>query len=437
MATKPAVSASLKFATRSLIVLVLVNIVNFYDRQVPGALAEPIRREFNLSDAQIGWIGSTFIWVYAFIGLPLGWLADRGSRKKLLAAGVALWGLLTGYAAWATSYALLVFSRLGVGVGEAACAPTATSWIGDLFPPSRRARPLALFMLGVPVGGALSFFLSGPIAQAFGWRMAMIAAAIPALLLVPVVLLLQEPERGAAETSPAKNRGSVSELLAIPTFWWIIASGVLVNFSLYAVGTFLPAFLGRVHHLNVARAGIATGMVYAVGGILGGTIGGTWGDRIVHHRPDGRMLIAAGAALAAVPLSYFGVRQQFGALALAIPLLALAYGALNMYYGLVYASIQDIVAPALRGTAMAIYFLVMYMGGASFGPLLTGRLSDMMAHRAALAAGSVKVTEAFKAIGLQQAMLLVIPALALLLALVLWAGSRSIVKDAQRTRQNT
>ncbi len=432
MATKPAVSPSVKFATRSLIVLVLVNIVNFYDRQVPGALAEPIRHEFGLTDAQIGWISSTFIWVYAFIGLPLGWLADKGSRKKLLAAGVALWGLLTGYAAWAASFALLVFSRLGVAVGEAACAPTATSWIGDLFPPARRARPLALFMLGVPVGGALSFFFSGPIAQAFGWRQAMIAAAIPALLLVPVLLLLPEPERGASETGHAASDGSVRKLLTIPTFWWIILSGILVNFSLYAVGTFLPAFLGRVHHLNVARAGIATGLVYAVGGILGGTLGGTWGDRIVHHRPDGRMLIAAGAAFLAVPLSYFGVRQQLGALAWAVPLLALAYGALNMYYGLVYASIQDIVAPALRGTAMAIYFWAMYMGGASFGPLLTGKLSDMMARRAALAAGSGKVTEAFKAVGLQQAML-IIPVLSLLLAGVLWAGSRSIVKDAEQT----
>lgn len=434
MATKPAVSPSVKFATRSLIVLVLVNIVNFYDRQVPGALAEPIRHEFHLTDAQIGWIGSVFIWLYAIVGVPLGRLADTRSRKKLLAAGVTLWGVLTGYAAWATSYALLVFSRLGVGVGEAACAPAATSWIGDLFPPQRRARPLALFMLGVPVGGALSVFLSGPIAQAFGWRKAMIAAAIPALLLAPVLLLLPEPERGASETRPIAGRDSIARLLAIPTFWWIILSGVLVNFSLYAVGTFLPAFLGRVHHLNVAGAGVATGVIYAVGGILGGIIGGTWGDRIVHHRPDGRMLIAAGAALAAVPLSYFGIRQHLGAIALAIPLLALAYGALNMYYGLVYASLHDIVAPALRGTAMSLYFLAMYLGGASFGPLLTGKLSDHMARRAALAAGSAKVTEVFKAIGLQQAML-VIPVLSLLLALVLWAGSRSIVKDVEQTQQ--
>jgi MFS family permease len=118
-------------------------------------------------------------------------------------------------------------------------------------------------------------------------------------------------------------------------------------------------------------------------------------------------------------------------LALAVLLLALTYGLLNMYYGLVYASIQDIVAPALRGTTMAIYFLFMYLGGASLGPVITGRLSDLMANRAAALARAEKVTEAFRAAGLQQAML-VIPGLALALGLVLWAGSRSIVKDVER-----
>jgi predicted MFS family arabinose efflux permease len=428
MATKAAVTPRPRSAVAPLLVLVLVNIVNFYDRHVPGALAEPIRHEFHLTDAQLGWIGSVLIWLYALVGLPLGRLADTSSRKRLLSGGLALWGLLTGYAAWTKTFALLVFSRLGVGVGEAACAPAATSWIGDLFPPERRAKPLALFMLGVPIGGALSFFFSGPIALKFGWRIAMIAAAVPALLLIPAVLLIREPERGASEAVTAPP-GSAWKLLAIPTFWWIVLSGILVNFSLYAVGAFLQAFFQRTHHLNVAQGGIFTGVVYAVGGILGGVLGGMWGDRVVARgRADGRMLIAAAGALIAAPLSYFGFRQGYGALAIAVPLLALAYGALNMYYGLVYASLHDIVAPALRGTAMAVYFLVMYLGGASFSPLLTGTLSDAMARRAATVAGSAKVTEAYRAIGLQQAML-VIPVFSLLLAAVLWAGSRSILKD--------
>ena len=112
-------------------------------------------------------------------------------------------------------------------------------------------------------------------------------------------------------------------------------------------------------------------------------------------------------------------------------MLTVAYGALNSYYGLVYSSIHDIVPPAQRGTTMALYFMLMYMCGASFGPYLTGHISDLMAHRAAEAAGSAVVTEAFKAIGLQQAMI-VIPILAVALAIVLWAGSRTIIRDMQR-----
>jgi len=437
MATSTAVAPSTRLARMSLIILVLINVVNFYDRNVGGALAEPMRREFGLNDTQIGWLGTAFTLLYAVIGLPLGWMADKGSRKKLLAAGLAVWGALTGMAAWAVNVPMLVISRLGLGVGEAACAPTSTSWIGDLFPAERRSKPLALFMLGVPVGGALSYFFSGPIAQARGWRSAMIVAAIPALLLAPVVLLLREPHRGAAETKQSATAGQVSiwqvmgRLLSIPTFLWIIASGALVNFNLYAIGTFLPAFLGRIHHLNVARAGIATGMVYMLGGVAGGTVGGFWGDSIVSRGAHQRMFVAALAALAAAPFAYFGIRQGLGALTLAVVMLTISYGLLNMYYGLVYASIQDIVAPVQRGMAMAVYFLFMYLLGASFGPYLTGKLSDAMAHRAALAAGSPTVTEAFKAVGLQQAMF-VIPVLSVALGLVLWAGSKTMVRDAAR-----
>jgi MFS family permease len=220
------------------------------------------------------------------------------------------------------------------------------------------------------------------------------------------------------------------QVLRIPSFWWIAISGALVNFNLYAVATFFPPLFGRIHRLGVARAGIATGVIYAVGGVLGGLLAGIWGDRIVRRSRGGRMLVAAGATLLSAPLSYFGIHQGYGQVALAVTLLTVAYGLLNMYYGLVYASIQDIVPPALRGTSMAMYFLVMYLGGASWGTVIIGKLSDGFALRAAHLAGAAGVTETFKAIGLQQA-LLVVPALSLALGLVLWAGSRTMEKDAR------
>jgi len=422
-----------KVARWSLAVLVAINILNFYDRHVAGALAAPVSKEFSLSDTQIGWLNTAFTILYGVVGLPLGRLADKVSRKRLLSAGIFVWATMTASAQWVFTYPLLVFTRLGMGVGEATCAPVATSWIGDLYPPDRRSRPLALFMLGVPIGGALSFFFSGPIALRYGWRTAMIFAALPALLLIPLLLALREPQRGASEQHKTAQSGSVWQILRIPTFWWIAISGALVNFNLYAIGAFLPLFFGRIHHMNVARAGITTGIVYAIGGILGGTIAGICGDRISRRSSHGRMQIAAWAALTAVPFAYFGIRQGFGDLALAVPLLTLVYGLLNMYYGLVYASIQDIVAPSVRGTAMAVYFLVMYLGGASWGTVIIGKLSDKFARHAASLAGSDKVTEVFRAVGLQQAML-AIPVLSLGLALVLWAGSRTIGRDIERQR---
>ncbi len=344
---------------------------------------------------------------------------------------MAVWGALTAFAYLARNYSMLLISRLGVAVGEASCAPTATSWIGDLFPPNRRARPLALFMLGVPIGGALSYFFSGVTAQHFGWRMAMIVAAAPAVVMAPIILLLREPKRGSSETHKPRVPGSIGKILATPTFWWIIASGALVNFNLYAIGTFLPAFFGRIHRLSLADSGYKTGIVYLIGGVLGGTIAGHLGDFIIHRRANGRMIVASMAALAAAPLAYFGIQQRLGSLAAAVVLITAAYGFLNMYYGLVYSSLQDIVSPELRGTAMSIYFCVMYLGGASFGPVLTGKLSDHFARSAANAAGVSAITEVFKAVGLQKAML-VIPILSLGLAFVLWAGSRTIAADIER-----
>ena len=133
-------------------------------------------------------------------------------------------------------------------------------------------------------------------------------------------------------------------------------------------------------------------------------------------------------ALAAAPLACYGVLQPRGSLLIATICLTLAYALLTTYYGLVYSAIQDLVAPNQRGATMAIYFMAMYMCGASFGPLLTGRLSDFLAHRAAALAGSATVNESFRAIGLQQAML-IIPVLSVALAIVLYFGSRSMIAD--------
>jgi predicted MFS family arabinose efflux permease len=390
----------------ALAVLFLVNVLNFYDRQALNAVLEPLRREFSLSDTQLGGLVTLFTVVFAVAGLPLGKLADTHSRRRLLAGGIAVWTGLTALAGQASSYAMLLGTRLGVGIGEAVCTPAATSWIGDLVPPQRRARAMAIFMMAVPVGGMLSFAIGGPVAQAHGWRAALTLAAIPGLVLVPAVLWLREPVRTvtAIEDQP--------RVILPPTFWWIAASGAVVNFALYSFSTFLPAFLTRYHGMSVAQAGVWSGIGTGVSGIMGASIAATAGDRVRN-----RLWLAAAASLAAAGPIFAAIRMPAGSAAAAVWLAMTGYGLLQMYYGLVYAAIQDIVRPENRGRAMAAYFVVTYLGGASWGPLATGRLSDFLAHRSGLGG------EAARAIGLHNAMY-VVPALAVVLAAVLWIAGR-------------
>jgi MFS family permease len=390
----------------ALAVLFLVNVLNYYDRQTLAAILEPLRHEFSLSDTQLGGLFTLFTVVFALAGLPLGKLADTGSRRGLLAGGIAVWTALTGMAGLATSYAVLLGTRLGVGIGEAVCTPAAASWIGDLVPAWRRARAMAGFMMAVPVGIMLSSAIGGAVAQAHGWRMALGLAALPGLVLVPAVLWLREPER----PRPLAESESAAVLPAV--FWWIAASGAVVNFALYSFSTFLPAFLTRYHGMSVAQAGIWTGIGSGVSGILGAGAAGLLGDRVKN-----RLWLAAAASLLAAGPVYAALSMPAGSARGAVCLAMIGYGLLQMYYGLVYAAIQDVIGPAVRGRAMAVYFVVTYLGGASWGPLLTGRLSDFLARRSGLAA------EASRAAGLHDAMY-VIPALAVVLAAVLWVAGR-------------
>jgi len=186
-----------------------------------------------------------------------------------------------------------------------------------------------------------------------------------------------------------------------------------------------------VHGYSLARSGIATGFVYLLGGVCGGLLGGYLGDRVAGTRRNARLGMAAFISLLSAPVAFFGILQPAGAAMTALICLAITYGAFNTYYAFVYSSIQDIVAPDQRGFTMSVYFMAMYLCGASFGPLLTGNLSDRLARHAMAVAGSEKMTEVFKATGLQQAML-VLPILSLALATVLYFASRTMNADAQR-----
>ncbi len=419
-------------ARYTLAILFAINLLNFYDRQIFGAVAEPIRKQWALTDSQIGWLATAFTLLYAMVGVPFGRLSDRWKRPQLLSLGVAAWSLLTAASGIAWSYGSLFVARLGVGVGEATCAPASNSLIGDLYPAARRARALSLFMLGLPLGGFLGFFVSGYVAAGYGWRMAFYIACLPGLLLAVLARRLFDVPRGAAESSPLAGRPHQGSpywsVLKIPTIRWIIITGALFLFNMYAIQTFLPAYLSRYHSLDLKQANTLAAITFSAVGIPGLLLGGWAADRIAAVRSSGRLLLSSACLFMAAPFIYLALNLPQGQVILFGALMGTGCLLCNLYYSCVYATIQDIVPPSLRGTAMALYFFAMYLLGGSFGPVLTGKLSDYFARVAMAEAGASSLNEHFRALGLHRAMY-VIPLCSVVLAAVLLAAARTVSRD--------
>jgi predicted MFS family arabinose efflux permease len=441
----------------ALAVLFAINLMNFFDRQLLGGVGEGIRREWALSDTALGLLGTVFTLLYAVVGLPLGRLSDRIERRKILGAGVFLWSLLTALSGMARNFSQLIVARLGVGIGEATCSPASTSLIGDLVRPTMRARAVALWMLGLPLGLGLANGAGGWILQNWGWRNAFYIAAVPGILCAIAALMMREPPRGTREQHACGDRRRPGNpyllVLSIPTILWIIVSGALHNFNMYALGAFVAPFLIRFHRMNFLDAGWVAACVYGFSGIVGLTGGGWLADRLYAERVDGRMIVGTASIVICAPFMFLGLMRPAGDVVGFALLMGIGTGVMFAYYSTVYSTIHDVVEPALRGTAMALYFFAMYVLGASLGPVGTGLASDYFTFQKASAAGAVaplafgalmraelrslvgeskgfdlRALEPFRAEGLHTAMYIV-PILASALALVLFAASRTVKKD--------
>jgi MFS family permease len=431
------VSPRVSGTSYALFILFVINLLNFFDRQILGSLGEPVRHEFHLSDTRLGLLGTVFILMYAVVGLPLGQLSDRWFRTRLIALGTAVWSVMTAASGLAQTFTQLFISRLGVGLGEATCAPASQSLIGDLFPPRRRGFAMGVFMLGLPGGIFLSYISAGAIGAVLGWRATFLLACVPGLVFAILALRIPEPVRGALDavtpTAPATAgvQSPYVKVLKVPTMWWIILSGIFHNFNMYAINSFQTPFLQRFHEMSLREASnvaaISVGAVGAVGLLAGGWLADKWSAR----RKNGRLLLAACCMAVAAPAIFLALNQPKGATGSFMILMAIGTMTMYVYYATVYTAIQDVIAPELRGTAVAIYFCAMYVLGASLGPVGTGFLSDHFAHQAMVAAGAATMTEAFKAAGLHAAMY-VVPLLAMVAALVLFAASRTVERDCQK-----
>lgn len=419
--------------------LFLANLLNFFDRTIPAIVVEPIRFEWGLSDLQLGMLTAAFTVVYAVAGLPLGRLADRYPRRLVVSGGLAVWSGFTALNGLAWSYASFFVARMGVGIGEASCAPAANALIGDLYPSTRRARATGLFMLGLPLGLLLAFFTVGAMVEAFGdWRAPFFIAAVPGFLLAIAIYRIREPARGAAEAvrgaAGSAGKAPIRRLLRIPTLRWLILSGVTINFASYAGNGFLVPLLQRYFGLPLGQAAMVTGCMVGITGLIGLTAGGWVADSLHQRSERGRLLFGAASLLLAAVGT--GIALSSGAVSVAAFAWPFGLGWLLVYnyYTCVYPAIQDVVEPRLRATAVAVYFAGMYLLGGAFGPVVVGALSDVLAERAMVAAGASAMEESFKAAGLHGAMILV-PVTLFATAIFVALAARGFPDDARAMEQ--
>ncbi|HEV2748123.1 MAG TPA: MFS transporter [Allosphingosinicella sp.] len=373
---------------RALAILLIAYIFNFLDRQIVGILAVPIKADLALTDTQLGLMGGlAFALFYTGLGIPVAWLADRSNRVTIIAVSLGLWSAFTALCGLAQNFWQLFLARMGVGVGEAGGVAPCYALISDLFPPERRARALAVFSLGIPLGSALGIFFGGWIASQIDWRSAFVIVGLAGLLLVPLVKLgISEPVRGGFDTwdgrtgEAAPSFATVARTLAAkPSFWLLsfgAASGSIVGYGLIF---WLPSFFKRSFGLELIEVSWFYGSIVLVGGVAGTWLGGWVGDRIGRDRPGAYAMIPAICFLLAAPAyaaGLFAPSLAMGWILFVIPqMLGLAW------LGPIIAAVQHIVPPTMRATASASFLFINNLVGIGFGTFVFGLLSDRMTPR--------------------------------------------------------
>jgi MFS family permease len=368
-----------------LAILLLAYIFNFIDRQIIGILAVPIKQELALSDTQLSLMGGiAFALFYSGLAIPIAWLADRKSRVNIIAFSVALWSAFTAACGLAQNFWHLFLARMGVGIGEAGGVAPSYALISDFYPKERRARALAFFSLGIPIGSALGVFFGGWIATHLDWRSAFIIvglAGLPAALLVK--LGVPEPVRGGFDTAdgaasaPAPPFPTVAATLArTPSFWLLsfgAASGSILGYGLIF---WLPSFFTRSFGLELSQVGWFYGSIVLVGGVAGTWLGGWFGDRTGAAGPGGYALIPAVCFLVAAPCFAAGLFAP--SLAIGWILFAVGQMLALAWLGPVIAAVQHIVPPNMRATASASFLFINNLIGIGFGIFFLGFMSDRM-----------------------------------------------------------
>jgi predicted MFS family arabinose efflux permease len=377
---------SLGYSYYVLAVLFTVYVFNFIDRQVLAILLEPIKQDLQASDTAMGFLaGFAFVVFYTFAGIPIARWADRTSRRSVIALGLAIWSAMTAASGLARSFTQLALARIGVGVGEAAGSPPAHSLLSDYFPPERRATALSIYATGVYIGAMIAFMAGGYIREHFGWRLVYLIVGLPGIPLALLVrMTVRELPRGFSESGPADTEvvgiGEVIRfLLSRRSFLYIAAGASCQSLGGYAILSWGPAFLERVHQMGVVEIGTWLGLSVGVGGSAGAYLGGRLADRLGARSESWYMRLPALQALLGLPFvaGFLLLERVEFALFSFFPFYFIA----NMYIGPMLAMTQGLVKLRMRATASAILLFILNMVGLGAGSFAVGFLNDQLAGR--------------------------------------------------------
>lgn len=359
--------------SKILLVLTLIEFINYFDRQVVFPLFSFLKADFGLSDFELGLIGTVFMIIHASFSVPLGILADKWVRKNIIAMGVAIWSITTFITGLVQNFTQLLFTRAAVGIGEASYAPAATSLIADNFPLEKRARASSIFHLGMFFGGTLGMILAGVLGSKLGWRACFFIVAIPGIILALTSLRIKETKHEHKNTAEV-NTKNIFQLFKTPAYVLTLLSGIMLTFTSSAIISWMTQFFIRFHNYSVDQASITIGLAVIIGGPIGIYSGGYFSDLLYNKYKKPRSLAMAIAFILATPLMYITLTTQNEILLLIT--LVLATYLMTFYYGPMVALIQDIVPGSLKATAFAFYLFTVHLIGSTPAPALIGVVSD-------------------------------------------------------------
>jgi MFS family permease len=376
------------YANYVLGVLFTVYVFNFMDRQVLSIVLEDIKRDIQLSDTYMGFLGGfAFSLMYTFAGIPIARYADRASRRNVVTVGLLVWTGFTAMTAYVGSFAQLFAARIGVGIGEAAGSPPSHSMISDYFPAHRRATALSVYGMGVYVGIAAAMIFGGYIASNFGWRSVYLTvglAGIPLALLVR--FSVRELPRGysdrtagvaAAVSEQPPFVATIKSIVTIRSLMLIIAGTAAQSLAGYGLMLWGAPFMMRVHGMSQVDVGLALGLTFGIAGCGGVLCGGWLADHFGRRDERWYMRLPAIQAVIGMPFLLGFLLTESASIALAC--FAPFYFVANMYIGPMFAMTQGLVPPSMRATASAINLFVVNLVGLGLGPFLMGYLNDALA----------------------------------------------------------